>query len=107
MELIGETIKNILEDWQKNPRMVFLEEVLEELKRILNRRQLRHITPGRFYQGVLYFKVDSTPWLYHFNLYKENLLGKLKESLPIKDIRFYVGERDEKKAVAGGVKKKG
>lgn len=63
------------------------------LKKVLTKKELGHIKFNYFKKGVLNLNVDSSSWLYNFNLQKEQLLDKLsKHSKGIKDIRFRIGE---------------
>jgi hypothetical protein len=95
MELIKDTVKNIIESLEKikkdnpqsNPQVV--------LKKILTKKELRHIKFNYFRKGIFGIKVDSSAWLYYLNLHKEGLLNKLSRVYPeIREIRFSLGEMD-------------
>jgi predicted nucleic acid-binding Zn ribbon protein len=90
-----EAIKDIVSDLmrgietrkssRKNP------EVL--LKKVLSKKELGHVKFRYLRSGTLGLTVDSSGWLYHLNLQKQELLSKLaKKSAGIKDIRFCIGE---------------
>ena len=63
------------------------------LKKILTKKELRHIKFNYFKRGLLCLNVDSSVWLYQLSLKKENLLAKLGKRMPgIRDIRLRLGE---------------
>jgi hypothetical protein len=73
------------------------------LKKALTKRDLAHIKIQYFRGGVLGLGVDSSVWLYKFNLEKEKILESLRENLfTLKDIHFRLGESNgQKKRKAG------
>ena len=67
----------------------------EALKKLLTKKELKHIKLHYFKKGILGIKVDSSGWLYQFSLKKEVLLKDLQPGLAeIKSIRFSLGEID-------------
>lgn len=93
MEAIKETINNIMLVWggKKNNADFYNFENL--LNKLLTKKEIRHIKFNYFKKGVLDVKVDSSSWLYYFNLKKNELLMRMhKEIMDIKDIRFYLGD---------------
>lgn len=63
------------------------------LKKILTKRESKHIKVNYFRKGVLGINVDSSSWLYQLSLGKEDLLLKLTTRFKeVKDIRFRLGE---------------
>ncbi len=92
MESIKDTIQNVMSELKakkSHPDKLGPEEVL---KKALTKKELEHIKFNYFKKGVLGVNVDSSTWLYQFNLKKEDLLGRLKEHLSgIKDIRLRLG----------------
>jgi len=63
------------------------------IKKILTKKELGHIKVRYFKKGTLGLTVDSSTWLYYFNLQKRDFLGKLHtQSGAIENIRFYIGE---------------
>lgn len=95
MELIKDTVKNIIaslgktkkDDLQSNPQV--------SLKKILTKKELSHIKFNYFRKGIFGIKVDSSTWLYYLNLHKEELLSRLSRVYPeIKEIHFSLGEID-------------
>jgi hypothetical protein len=63
------------------------------LKKALTKKELQHIKVNYLKQGVLCLSVDSSAWLYNFNLKKEDLLANLnKKPAGIKEVRFFIGE---------------
>ncbi len=68
-------------------------EPQEALKKILTKKELQHIKFNNFKKGVLSFHVDSSAWLYNFNLQKQDLITRFNKQLAnLKDIRFYMGD---------------
>ncbi|MCX5711796.1 MAG: DciA family protein [Candidatus Omnitrophica bacterium] len=94
MELIKDTVSSLLKKLQEKggPDKPHPEDVL---KNILTKRELGHIKVKYFKAGVLYLSVDSSGWLFNFNLKKQALRDSLKAKLPeIKEIRMSLGPVD-------------
>jgi hypothetical protein len=93
MELIKDTIQNVIKKLETR-RGVLPEDNLEIfLKKILTKKELGHIKLNYCRKGILCLKVDSSSWLYHLSLQKEDLLARLrKKDNTIKDIRFCIGD---------------
>ena len=93
MEQIKDTLARIMEGWQARQRGEGGCNPDDLLKKILTKKEIRHIKLQYFKQGSMTLLVDSSSWLYHFSLKKEEMLAALqKESAGIKGIRFYIGE---------------
>lgn len=93
MELIKDTVKTVLASLAGQKPRTNKEDPQTLLKNILTKKEFRHIRINRFSAGVLSFYVDSSAWLYHFNLGKEELLQKLRRDLKeLKGVRFYLGD---------------
>lgn len=93
MELIKDIVSGLMRDLknqkspQGNPCLL--------LKKVLTKRELGHVKFRYLRKGILGLAVDSSSWLYHLNLQKQELLAKIamvKQSPAIKDIRFCIGE---------------
>jgi len=93
MELIKDAIQDLIQALETR-RQAVPEDGLEVfLKKLLTKRELGHIKFNYFRKGILSIKVDSSTWLYHLSLQKEDLLTKLRQKYStIKDIRFCIGE---------------
>jgi hypothetical protein len=91
MELIKDTVSSLLKKLQEKggPGKPHPEDVL---KNILTKRELGHIKVKYFKAGVLYLSIDSSGWLFNFNLKKQQLQEKLQAKLPeIKEVRLRLG----------------
>lgn len=92
MEAIKNTIGKIMVslDAKKNSTSNDLDFLL---KKLLTKKELRHIKINYFSGGVLNVLVDSSVWLYQLSLKKEVLLVDLRKSvMDIREIRFRLGE---------------
>lgn len=90
-----ETIKNVLEGLMQSlqDKEPAGDKPGAILKKVLSAKEREHASFDYFKKGTMGVSVDSSPWLYYFNLQKNNLLAKLcKQSKAIKDIRFRIGE---------------
>ncbi|MFA5410714.1 MAG: DciA family protein [Candidatus Omnitrophota bacterium] len=93
MELIKDTVRNVIQSWQTRKPATPESDPGELLKKILTKKELGHIKVNYFKKGALYINVDSSTWLYHLNLRKEKILAKLRGNLSgLKEIRFFIGE---------------
>jgi hypothetical protein len=94
VETIKNTLENVMRSWEKKIGHLSIQDNPESaLKKFLTRKELGHIKFRYFRKGIFSFDVDSSSWLYYFNLKKDELLTRLqKESSAIKGIRFYIGE---------------
>ncbi len=75
-------------------------EISPELlaKKIFSRKEAAHARAGLLKNGVLYLRVDSSTWLYYFNLHKKELLENFsRQNSLIKDLKFSLGEFAGKK----------
>ena len=93
MEVIKDTVMSVMERLAAKKTGIAADDPHELLKKVLTKKELGHIKFNYFKKGVLNVNVDSSSWLYNFNLHKEGLLDKLsKYSSGIKEIRFRIGE---------------
>lgn len=93
MEEIKDTIAVLMRQLQKKQEGDKENNPDEWLKKILTKKELKHIKVDYFRQGVLGVSVDSSSWLYTLGLKKAELVEKLKKESPkIKDIRLRIGE---------------
>lgn len=93
MELIKDTVQSVFENLTRRKGSAGGDNPEAWVKKTLTKRELRHIKCNYFKKGVLGIGVDSSSWLYYFNLKKEVLLKQLtKQSGQIKGIHFYLGE---------------
>jgi hypothetical protein len=96
MERITDTIQRVFKDWevqrqqpQNNPEAL--------LKSILSKKELGHIRVKYFKKGVLALSADSSSWLYHLGLQKEDILFRLRQkTAAIQEVRFCLGEANAK-----------
>ncbi|MFA5156495.1 MAG: DciA family protein [Candidatus Omnitrophota bacterium] len=93
MEQIRNTVNAVIRLLETG-RLASGEVKIEELlKKLLTKKELKHIKLHYFKKGILGIKVDSSSWLYQLSLEKEGLLKELQQGLAeIKDIRFSLGE---------------
>lgn len=93
MEPIKDTVRDVIQSWQKRKPAAPEGGPEELLKKILTKKELGHIKVNYLKKGALHINVDSSTWLYHLNLRKEKILAKLRgSSRGIKEIRFFIGE---------------
>jgi hypothetical protein len=93
MEAIKETVKSLMEEWDKRRKSAASNEFWGLLKKALTKKELMHTKFSYFRGGILALNVDSSAWLYKLNLKKETLLAELNKKFNnLKDIRFYLGE---------------
>jgi len=82
-----------MQEWEAKKTKGALENPEIWLRQVLNRKERAHARLNYFKKGTLSIKVDSSGWLYHLSLQKEQLLASLrKKSAAIKDIRFCMGD---------------
>jgi len=93
VEQIKETVKNVLGALEAKQKPDPQEKLKILLKKLLTKKEAKHIQFHYLKKGILHIKVDSSTWLYHVNLRKEDLLAKISKGFnAIKDIRFHIGE---------------
>jgi len=93
MEVIKDTVKNVMQTWEAKRGQASKDDPQVLLKRIFTKKELGHIKFNYFKKGALSINVDSSAWLYHLSLKKGSLLEKIqKRNQAIKDIRFFIGE---------------
>jgi hypothetical protein len=92
MEAIKNTVINVMQELGAKKREHAKADPVSLLKKALTKKELQHIKFNYLKKGVLDLYVDSSGWLYNFNLKKEELLNSLnKKSSAIKKIRFRLG----------------
>jgi hypothetical protein len=93
VEQIKEIVINVIGRLETKKIEAGEKDLNELLKKALTKKELEHIKVNYFKKGILNLSVDSSAWLYNFNLQKQNLITKLNKHMSgIKDIRFYIGE---------------
>lgn len=93
MEAIKETIQQLMQAWADERNKSAPDNPELWLKKSLSKKESAHAQARYFHKGILSIAVDSSSWLYYFNLQKEDLLVKLRKiSSEVKDIRFSLGE---------------
>lgn len=93
MEAIRDTIKSVIGNLSARKSAAPEDELASFLKKILTKKEIRHIKVGYFKRGVLNIAVDSSTWLYYFSLHKDGILKQLRDSFTtVKDMRFYIGD---------------
>lgn len=93
MEPIKETLSGLLKDIRvrKDKTAEWTPEALA--KKAFSGKESQHLQAGNLKNGILYIKVDSSTWLYYFNLHKKELLEKLSGAQsPVKDLKFSLGQ---------------
>ena len=98
MEQIKGTVEALLAQLkEKSQKSEFSKGGPEALlKKVFTKKELAHINFGYFRNGTLGIKVESSSWLYYFNIKKEDLLGRVRrQSSTVKDMRFSIGEWDK------------
>lgn len=92
MEQIKDTVEQFLKSLKAKNEKNAKDDPERALKKILSRKELKHMQFNYFKKGVLGIKVDSSTWLYYLNLQKQQLLRDISRESPIiKDIRFRLG----------------
>jgi len=92
VETIKETIEGLLKNIkvQKEKAAGITPECLA--KKIFSRKELEHVQTALFKNGILYLKVDSSTWLYYFNLHKRIFQEKFfSGNSRIKELKFSLG----------------
>ena len=93
MESIKDTISIVIKALEAKKLGLSGENPEEWLKKVLTKKELRHIKFNYFRKGIIGINVDSSSWLYNFTLQKDVLLAKLnRQSNAVKNIRFSLGE---------------
>lgn len=93
MEKIKDTILTIMQAWEAQERQAPAQDPSLWLKKILTKKELKHIKVDYFRKGIVGISVDSSPWLYSLTLRKGDLLARLRHySDNVKDIRLRIGE---------------
>ena len=93
MEAIKQTLDLLLKDLQdrKNKAAEISPEFL--IKKVFSRKELPHCLAASLKNGALQIKVDSSTWLYYFNLHKKELLEKFAGyNSQVKTIKFSLGQ---------------
>ena len=94
MEAIRQILEKVMRSWEEKLRHSTQNTPTDQvLKKFLTKRESGHIRFRYFKRWILGCTVDSSSWLYYFNLRKKELLEKIRQILKdIEDIRFYIGE---------------
>jgi len=92
MDNIGDIVKSVIGNIadKKAAAVVNIEEVWNI---VLDVKELEHTQLVGINNGVLSVYVDSSVWLYHLKVKKNNILQKVRKRIPeIQDIRFKIGK---------------
>ncbi len=92
MDSIGDIVSTVIGNIadKKAAAVVNIEEVWNI---VLDVKELEHTQLVGINNGVLFVYVDSSVWLYHFNVRKNNILQKVSKRIPeIQDVRFKIGK---------------
>jgi hypothetical protein len=93
MESIKETVASIMQGLGSKKTAQGDIDPQAWLKKVLTKREIRHIKVKYFRKGILGLSVDSSSWLYSYTLKKPSLLNKLRaQSSAIKDIQLRIGD---------------
>jgi hypothetical protein len=93
MQTLKDTISGLMEELRKKQQDKDGFNPEQILQSIFSNKELQHVQFSNISKGILYINVDSSTWLYYFNLQKNELLGKLLKQFPaIKGIRFSFGQ---------------
>ncbi|RJO65432.1 MAG: DUF721 domain-containing protein [Candidatus Omnitrophota bacterium] len=97
MDAIKNTVQSLLSRWRSKQKPC-KDSYERYIKKILTNREIKHITLNNFKSGTLTLYIDSSSWLYHLQLKKDQLLKQIQVDCPeVRDIRFFLGEKNEKK----------
>lgn len=98
METIKQALEVLLKDLQARKEKVADATPDFLVEKTFSRKELEHCQAGSLKNGILRIKVDSSTWLYYFNLHKKEALEKLSgQNSQIKDLKFSLGEISRKK----------
>jgi len=93
MELIKATLQSVMQALEAKNKQVAGDNPEALLQKAFSKKEKTHIKLNYFRGGTLSIRVDSSVWLYHFSLKKDELLTKLhKKSNKINKIHFCLGE---------------
>lgn len=93
MEDLKITVAAVLKDLETRKTQAAANDPARYFDKVFAKKELRHIRPAYFRNGICAISVESSTWMYHLNLRKQDLLAKMRDFLPdIKDIRFVIGE---------------
>jgi hypothetical protein len=92
MERIKDTVSQFMRQLQDKTERAAKDNPEILLKKNLSKKELSHVKIAYFRKGALGIAVDSSAWLYHLSMKKENLLAQLRNDSPhIKELRFKIG----------------
>lgn len=93
MDAIKNTVQALMSQWCIR-RKPCKDSYGQYVKKILTNREIKHITLNNFKSGTLILYIDSSSWLYHLKLKKDQLLKRIQTDCPeVKDIRLFLGEK--------------
>ena len=93
MDSIKDTIALVLKDLETRKERTAAVDPAQYFSKVFTKKELQHVRLAYFRKGIAAITVDSSTWLYHLNLRKQELLRKLAGlSSEVKDIRFVIGE---------------
>ncbi|HLD82715.1 MAG TPA: DciA family protein [Candidatus Omnitrophota bacterium] len=93
MEAIKDAIEGLMQALEAKRAQSPLDAPENILTKLFNKKELAHIKFNYLRKGILTVNVDSSSWLYHLSLRKDDLLSRLRQKdKAIKEIRFRIGE---------------
>lgn len=97
MEQIKDTIQALFKDWTEKGKLVIAEDIEALVGRVFSAEEAKHLRPRAVKGGVLALIVDSSTWLYYFNLHRRRLTDKLRAEAPgITEVKFSIGQVRQK-----------
>ena len=92
MDNIESIVKNVIGNIA-DKREVVCVNIDEVWQDVLNDKELSHTQMVGMNSGIISVYVDSSVWLYHMKVKKNDILQKIKNRIPeIRDIRFKIGK---------------
>ncbi len=73
--------------------------ILIHWKDVVGPRVAAHTTPDALSKGVLWVRVDSSPWMHQLSFLKEEILAKANElcgEALVREVRFHLGRPKER-----------
>jgi hypothetical protein len=92
MEPLKNTVVSVMLGLQEKKIGVAGKDPADLLKKALTKKELQHINFNYFRKGILGLTVDSSAWLYNFNLQKQDLIARLNKQFgSVKELRLRIG----------------
>lgn len=81
MQSIRDTAENVIKKWQGSAKTKRIDVIKGCLAGFLSTRELKHITSYYFKDSKVILGIDSSAWLYMFNVKKRQLSKWLTQAL--------------------------